>query len=225
MALHFLNDADIAVLRELIEERKNRRINTPSRPHTDRSWTENEDHQAPEVYIIETVGVDALDAPGTGTEQSIGEGDLPAEGTGTVFKIVDGALQYAGFSKQINNLSTQRVPGGWNLIIRDKFGSWIVLPGLERNWYVREGFLLTSLAAPTNGANPTFAGVRPFSGLGTSWAMQEANGEPVTEYVYNRDETLSLEAGTYIIYAPTEDGEYRILWASCNRTIGTGSLL
>lgn len=141
-SLSALSDEDVAILQELINIHKGQLGNTPSRPPTERSWDEAEDHQAPEVYIAKpqtSAGIPKLleTGTGTGTDVSGSDFDEPGKAECDIYKIVvdsvsgDPELHPTGLTKIVHNLSPSDLDQDWILVIRTKAGKWIALLGGE----------------------------------------------------------------------------------------------
>lgn len=126
MALRFLSDKDAELLQELLDEHRKRRENAPSQVPTEHSWSQGEDHQAPEVYVAAppSGGIPARTA------------DTPGSATCDVYKIVGGDLVDADFDLLVYNISNQIIPRfdercaaddyvNYVAITRTKFGFWI----------------------------------------------------------------------------------------------------
>ncbi len=112
--LLFLTDRERDLMQEFLDRVRGDRVNTPSRPQQERSYSEAEDHQAPETYIAlaPVEGLPALTAvalTGTGTvdEDEIG---TPGFAECDIYKIVSGSIVDAGFTKTIYNLSPRDIP-------------------------------------------------------------------------------------------------------------------
>jgi hypothetical protein len=142
---YYLNEADIAVLRRLIKQVGDLSPESPSRPGTEMSFMEGEDHQAPEVYIAHTQ--DAIeDEPiegiskiaGTGT----GEGtyDIPGTGKMNIYEIdetdpdnpdirpLGGETNREDYNIEVFNFNSGPISPGYHLAIKDKMGRWIAVP-------------------------------------------------------------------------------------------------
>ncbi len=100
MPLLFLSDKDRDLIQGILDKSGNTRVNTPSRPQQERSYTEGQDHQAPETYIAlaPTGGIPAID------------GATPGSAECDIYKILEGDLVEAGFTKLIYNLSPRDIP-------------------------------------------------------------------------------------------------------------------
>ncbi len=135
------SEQDRVILQDLINIHKGQLGNTPSRPPTERSWDEAEDHQAPEVYIAKpqtSAGIPKLlptdDTTGTGTDISGSLYDEPGKAECDIYQIlVDGTsgdpeLHVIGLNLLVHNLSSSDIDQDWILVSRTKFGKWIAVP-------------------------------------------------------------------------------------------------
>ncbi len=119
-SLRTFSDADIQTLRGLIEQEERRRENNPSRPDQDRTYSENEDHQAPEVYVAYTpaAGIGAI------------TGLIPGSAVCTVYQISRSGdtLSATARTKTVYNLSGSAISGNiYTPIFRDKYGKWVAV--------------------------------------------------------------------------------------------------
>jgi hypothetical protein len=145
MPYYFLTEEDHRLLQEFIRQSKRHRINTPSRPGTERSWDIAEDHQAPEVYVAKP-----QDPGGTGTGTGDGSGipgltratgtasyDEPGVAACDIYKIYDNngtpeLRPIDGLERQVYNVSDAPIPQDWITTYRTKGGAWVTppIPGL-----------------------------------------------------------------------------------------------
>ena len=112
----FLSENDRRILKALVDDHKQRRVNSPNR-----SQLEEVDYLAPETYVAwpPSGGIPALtsDQPGSAEcdiyviDELAGTPDLNA---------------VADFSAVVYNLSGIKVPRAWCLVTRTKFGNWVV---------------------------------------------------------------------------------------------------
>lgn len=143
------SEQDRVILQDLINVRKRQLQNTPSRPPTERSWDETEDHQAPEVYVAKpqtSAGIPALleASIGVGTGSPIGTGTLdsgstydePGKAECDIYQIlVDGTSgdpelhPVTEFSHIVHNITKSALSQDWVQIHRTKYGKWLALPG------------------------------------------------------------------------------------------------
>ena len=144
MGMYFLSDADIQVLQKLLDAHRGQLGNTPNRPPTEHSWSEGEDHQAPEVYIAkpQTVagipkllpaGIETGTATGTAIQVSNSLYDEPGKALCDLYQIVtDGVSgdpelhQIVGSTQMVYNLTEGDLEQDWLTVIRTKFGRWVV---------------------------------------------------------------------------------------------------
>lgn len=110
MAMNFLSDRDVNLLRQMLADWKARRGNPKGR-----TQDEQNDIQPPEVYIALTPegGIDGVD------------GYQPGYATCAVYRLITGVLEVVGTDVLVYNASTTDVPeSAWVLAVRDKFGTW-----------------------------------------------------------------------------------------------------
>ncbi len=153
------SEQDRVILQDLINIHKGQLQNTPSRPPTERSWDEAEDHQAPEVYIAKpqtSAGIPKLlptdGSTGTGTDISGSLFDEPGKAECNIYKILvddtsgDPELHSMGFTKIVHNLSPSDLDQDWLLVTRTKAGKWIATPSAAGNieWAKLDGTLSES---------------------------------------------------------------------------------
>jgi hypothetical protein len=140
-SLSALSDQDVAILQDLINIHKGQLGNTPSRPPTERSWDEAEDHQAPEVYIAKpqtSAGIPKLlptdGTTGTGTDISGSLFDEPGKAECDIYQMLvdetsgDPELHVIGLNLLVHNLSSSDIDQDWILVSRTKFGKWVAIP-------------------------------------------------------------------------------------------------
>jgi hypothetical protein len=126
------SDDDRKILRRMLEEFKQQRVDSPVRALGERSFVEATDHQAPEVYVAvpqDENGIPALDVAGTGSGTWAGadSDDEPGSGLCDIFQIVDDVLVPTGFSETVYNLSGSAIVRDWILVVRDKYGKWFAV--------------------------------------------------------------------------------------------------
>ncbi len=129
MALVDFSENDLMVLKQIITAVKGGRVNTPTRPTSERALTENADHQAPETYIAKTPsgGIPAL------TESSPDE--QPGSATCDIYQILDDPVtgvaelqMVTGLNKIVYNLTTDAIDGDTLITVtRTKFGNWMAM--------------------------------------------------------------------------------------------------
>ncbi len=117
--LYALTGEDRAILKRMVEEFRNKRQNTPSRP-----GNESQDYLAPEVYIARPsvigtgTGTSGTSAVATFSDMEVYRLDVLAAGVGTGGLEIP--IEDAGFEKTVFSL-----PSSCSVILRDKFGQWI----------------------------------------------------------------------------------------------------
>lgn len=139
---HYISESDAQILRQMAADYRRRVGNTTGRGRRD--GIEDEESNAPEVYIARTPagGLPGLDRGPTGTGSVITD-DSPGEAECAIYRIVDGGgfpllEPVDGLEKLVYNLTEAAIPEHkWISVIRDKFGSWLLLRaavGLTQNW-------------------------------------------------------------------------------------------
>lgn len=124
--LLFLTDRERDLMQEFLDKVRGLRVNTPSRPQQERSYSEGQDFQASDVYVAvpPSGGIPARTA------------ETPGSATCDIYKIVGGSLVDAGFDLLVYNISNQIIPKfdercsasdyvNYISIKRTKFGFWI----------------------------------------------------------------------------------------------------
>ena len=131
MPLHFLSDNDVRILQGVIDAVKGGRINTPSRPPHERSFSDREDHQAPETYIALPQSEDGI--PGLVATTGTGSDDYDIAGVGLcdIYRIIindDDKPEIHpvdSLEKEVYNIERNPVSQQWTAVTRTKFGKWI----------------------------------------------------------------------------------------------------
>lgn len=135
---------DRALLQELLNQHRLERDNAPSRPPTEHTWSEGEDHQAPEIYVAKPQTSDGIpqllraDPSGTATatataETSGSEFDEPGKAECDIYQIVDNdstgdpELHLVGLGIFVHNVTTAALAQDWIPVARTKFGKWVAL--------------------------------------------------------------------------------------------------
>ncbi len=120
--LYGLTKADLGLLMEMIQERKNRlqQVNTQNR-----AGDQSVDHQevfAPETYVAFT--------PVGGIPAMVGTGAVPGFADCNIYRVIGGVLEQVTFLvRTVYNLSESAVDGlSWVVVVRDKFGTWVAIP-------------------------------------------------------------------------------------------------
>lgn len=135
----FLTREDQKVLQAMIDRVK-RGIEgrPPTHPMTEQAWQEGEDHQAPEVYVakVPADGIPAL------------KGNVPGVKLCSIYRVVHdpgstpSVQGVADHVEEVYNLSKVKVPTGFTLVWRDKYGQWFTVHsegkgGSGEEWYSR----------------------------------------------------------------------------------------
>ncbi len=128
MPLIFLTEQDRDIIQQFLDAHRQDRVNPPNRSRTESSWSEGEDHQAPETYIVlppdggipalsEGTGPDGTDVPGTADCDVYTElGHLT-----TTPRLV----KMPGFTLNVHNLTTKVIESSFLLVSRTKYGIWV----------------------------------------------------------------------------------------------------
>ena len=118
--LALLTEDDTRLIQEVLDAVKNNRINTPSRSSTETSWSDAEDHQAPERYVFR-VPVEGISARVS---------FQPGMKICNVWRINPdgGGLEIvSGVNRLVHNISTNAAVGGEFFVgERDKFGKFVM---------------------------------------------------------------------------------------------------
>lgn len=146
MALFALDEADVAVLKEMAEEYRARRKTANGRFPRERTHAEGDDQMAPEVFVAEVPGA----IPGLAVRGTTGTGptdlDYPGEAECQIYTIVEEdwdtgtdtptrLYPISGLTRTLYNISEQAITSPWTLGVRTKSGKWIAIPlevGLKR---------------------------------------------------------------------------------------------
>jgi hypothetical protein len=123
--LYGLTKEDRAILKQVVEEFRNRQQNTQNR-----FWKEDQDLTAPEVYIAKP---DDVIPAATGPDVGTGAGDdVAGTGTATVYQInslTDSpTIESMGFSQSVFNITNDVIDSKLILVVRDKYGRWVAVP-------------------------------------------------------------------------------------------------
>jgi hypothetical protein len=120
MPFIFLTDEDHRLLKDMINDRKGGRVNSPSR--SSQLFSEQDaNHQAPEVYVAKT--------PTTGIPAR--SGTTLGEAACDIYRVVSAVVEAVpSFSEKVYNLQPSAVGGDTYIgIKRDKYGTWIADTG------------------------------------------------------------------------------------------------
>lgn len=129
MPLYNFTDQQIALIQEVLDKVKNTRATIPSRPPMERSFTEGEDHQAPETYVAypqTSAGIPKL--------LETGAYDEPGKAKCDIYQIIENSVtgdpelrQVPGFFHWVYNISVEDISQKWLPVTRTKFGKWLAL--------------------------------------------------------------------------------------------------
>ena len=134
-------DRDFRTLQQMAHDWRTNPQNTPSRPPTEHSWSDQEDHQAPEVYVARpqtSAGIPKLlqtdGTTGTGTDISGSLLDEPGKALCDIARIVlnsdtgDPELLNTDLPVLVHNLAIGDLSQDWFPVMRTKYGVWIANP-------------------------------------------------------------------------------------------------
>ena len=128
MADFVINEETLEVIQQVYDATVRTRLNIPSRPTSERQFTEGEDHQAPELYLAIPVEPEGIEGYDHATENIAGEDDIPGVGECDIFQLVDGKLSWIEKVLQVYNLTESRVRNDCFTVERTKFGDWFISP-------------------------------------------------------------------------------------------------
>lgn len=115
MKIYTLTESERTLLKEAVDYVRKNPVNSPSRPGTDRSWSEAQDWLAPETYIAKPQG---SIPPLKGLKPGVGRADI-------YYVNPDGELDLVDVDQWVYNLSTIAIDEDWIVINREKFGNWV----------------------------------------------------------------------------------------------------
>ncbi len=134
MTLKGLTEQEVAVLQKLLDAHRGQLGNIlGSRPSTDQTWSEAEDHQAPEVYLAKPQDAEGLDGITRASGTADTDYDLAGKGICDIYKIVEDTpgipeLQPVdGLERETYNVG-QSMPQDWLMVLRSKYGKWLAIP-------------------------------------------------------------------------------------------------
>jgi hypothetical protein len=116
--VNFLTNADVALLKEMANQLRSGRFNTPSKSTAESAFALAEDYQAPETYIAKPPagGIPAV----TGT--------TPGFAMCEIYRVVNGNIvQLGGIVKKVHNITSNVITSDWVTVSRDKLGIWLVI--------------------------------------------------------------------------------------------------
>lgn len=124
--LYTFSAEEISLLRRVIEQQRNSRVNTESRPGTDSSWSDGQDYLAPEVYLATPKSGESIPAVSGGVvssrECSISQIVYDDAAKALIIEALPGT-PIDVFNP--TNAATDKP----FLALREKFGNWVVASG------------------------------------------------------------------------------------------------
>lgn len=115
MAAKFLTDSDVAILKRMIADVKQLRVNAPVQDQ------EESIHQAPEVYVAKPQSAEGIPA------LSPDDPDVPGKDDCDFYRINDDdeLTQITGLEREVFNLTSSTIPQDWFTAVRTKGGAWV----------------------------------------------------------------------------------------------------
>lgn len=179
MSIRDFTDEEMNLLSRVIKREKQAIQNTPSRPTQDRSYDENQDWLAPEVYIAKPTE----DIPARVDDQA-------GFATADVYRIsVDGSgnpnlIKAFESGRRIHNIFGSTISRGYVTIVRDKYGNWIAITG---------GTTLVRATVTERTRNQgTGTGTEGFTGTGTGTGVGDPN-TPVAIYRTSHPQGFNIQ--------------------------------
>lgn len=133
MKINILNDDDIAILKQIVEEK--RRSVIGGRGFGEKLWNPEDDQNTPEVYIalVPSDGIPGLNQVGTAPA----EDDEPGYAECEIYQLIDDGVttpqlkQMDMGTKTVYNISTTTIQGNseWVLVVKTKTGKWVAVVG------------------------------------------------------------------------------------------------
>ncbi len=134
MPLFALSEQEVALLQKLLNLHKGQLGNVQgSRPPTEQSWGDGEDHQAPEIYLAKPQDSEGLDGITRASGTASDDYDTAGKGTCDIYRIVEDTPgipeihQIEGLQKEVYNVG-QPMPQDWLVVLRSKVGKWLGIP-------------------------------------------------------------------------------------------------
>ena len=160
--MHVFSDDDVRILRRVVDDVRNRRVNTENRPHEDA-----DEPPAPDVYVamIPAGGIPAR--IGLTTRSAVCD---------VYWKAPGGVLSLMGFTREVFNVGAAPAPGGTPMLVRrDKSGTWWVDAGSAKDLGTLTCVKVADLCTGTNRwfnlpaawENPVSCCEHPSTGTGT----------------------------------------------------------
>ena len=132
--LYALTDREVALLQRILDIHRSELGNVPSRPPTERSFDEGEDHQAPEVYVAKPRDEEGLNGLTTPPGTAEDDYDIAGKGQCDIYRIstrdpgVPELVPIEGLQKTVYNIGQQAMPQDWMIALRSKGGPWLGIP-------------------------------------------------------------------------------------------------
>lgn len=210
------DESDQRILRELVRQVRTGRLNPQIQnvPPTD-------DPQAPETYIAlpPDDGIPALIRIGTAAIPQ--EGDSPGTANCDIYNIssAGGLTKVGTVSEKVYNLTTTLVQQDWIIVIRTKFGLWVIpeSTAVQDSIVFKEGILAQSLS-PATSANdgPSTANLTVYGPPDVGTGGWVPTGETIS--VVNRlTEVDTIPIGTWLGVVATNN-EFRPVVSDCGIT-------
>ena len=226
MGMHFLSDSEVALLQRLLDVHRGQLGNMPSRPPTERSWDEGEDHQAPEVYIAYPqthAGIPVLLSAGTGTGESDSDYDEPGKAECDIYKIVendttgDPELHDAGFSKDVYNLTPSAIDQDWVSVARTKFGKWLAIASVSTAGATLEWAILDeTLSEGSTATASIYRGGPSVEDLADSGENVTVGAPPLMgSDTGTGPDVDTIASGSWVLIVQMDDGYWWIIGAPC----------
>jgi len=121
-----LSEDDAQLLRDLLDQFKQGRLNISAKVPTELGWLDREDHQAPEVYLARTPenGIQGIESSGSVYYMHSAICDLYQAVYDSMSRLRLAKLPVSGV--RVFNPTPSSIPGNTFIVIkRDKFGRWV----------------------------------------------------------------------------------------------------
>ena len=217
---YFLSESDLRILKALIAKEKNTVRRTRNRVEDDEP-----DIQSPDVYIAlpPVSGIPALTRPGSGSDQPVSFADSPGVAKCTIYQLIEGdtpSFEQTSITQNVYNLSTGEVGHDWTLVVRDKFGRYLV-PSVasSSNAFIKRGKLISSLSIGSRHIL-TSALFEPWEFDGTQWTQTDTSIVVYDDGMVPASSALS--AGTWLQIVKIADSWFYD-GHNCDPSTGTGS--
>lgn len=186
MKINILSDDDIAILKQVVEEKRRRIVG--GRAFGEKIWNLSEDQNTPEVYIalVPSSGIPGLNMIGSAPA----EDDEPGEAECEIYQLVDDGVATPQLKKMdmgtktVYNISTATIEGDseWVLVVKTKTGKWVAVTGGGATSDAIFGIVHKVLGcgyyevelADWNGITPD-PDLRDYTGTSTTWECDECS--------------------------------------------------